>query len=349
MEMSGMWDGFYSWDRQDQAPEQKEYIGIRPDSVINIPKHYLGHKTYIVPPGIGDIAWVYSKLVALDEPMVFAVPGKAKIKEHAALALRSLPFIDLLPLVKYSTVANCEGGHVYIAGSISDYSNGTIPESPSMICFNYHLERGNKLESIMPGLGTQRHFAMKRPKWAMREAKMFLKPGEKAFAVYTSSSGYFSGQDLTISKWADTIMRVAHKKPSHKIVIVGASWDMGMLFPLYSTLCSMGLRSRVVMVHDREIATVLEILRACEFMIGAVSGLTIIAEYQGIPTVHIYPMALHRGDMKANRDASFDSSRLNLLGTWESPTMVRDRNSLSIPYTDYRDLYSIHTEFAPIL
>ena len=336
-------DGMYGWVKpHDLDPTEREYIGIRPDTVINLPRMYTGLPTYIVPPGIGDIAWIYAKLNTMDQDFVLLVPGKTKIKEQAAQSLRSLPFINLLPRVVYSSVAYCEGSHAYIAGHLSNYTNGVFPESPAFLCFNWHLERGNKLENILPGFKTNRHFEMKRPQWAMDEAKLFLSPGEKAIAFYTSSDGYFDGQDFTAIKWAQLIQDTAMKFPKHKIMLIGTTWDMRLMFPLYNTLCGMGLKSRVVMIHDRDIATVLEVLRACDFLVGAVSGLTIIAEYQRVPTVHLYPKFLHSGE-------TLNHESMNLIGTWESPEMVRNRTSLSIPYVDFNSVKRIATDFAPFI
>lgn len=312
-------------------------LRMRPvEAIIGVPRHVLKGRVYIVPGGIGDIAWVYAKLLGLGEPFSFAVAGHALDATHSVIALRALPFLNLLPMVKYTSVALCNSEQVYWITVAMDFSNGHMPATPAYIACNRWLEKGQTLDSFLPGLPTQRHFEMRRPKWAIREAGMFVGAKKRAFAIYPSSKDYFGDQNLTLAGWLKIVKSLAERFPEHEIILLGAAWDLSMLIPLYDAVSAIGYSDRVQVVHDRDFATALEILRRCDFFVGAVSGLTIVAEYQRVPTVHFYPKHLYETD--------------HLMGTWESPEMLRDGLSVSLKVGDGAEanIQRMFQEFAPL-
>ncbi len=325
---------------------------INPLNVVSVPRHFLGDRVFIVPGGMGDIAWVYAKLCNLKEPFVMAVAGDAQTRGQWTLSLRSMPFIELLENVKYATVAACGSDQVCWSAHITDYTNGHLPSSPAFIACNRWLESGSKLDKFLPLLNTTRHFPMKRPQWAMDESYLFLGKDERAFAVYPSSATYFANQNLPIEGWLYLIQKLAAQDLDRRIILMGAPWDLTLLVPLYDALCSIGLGDRVTMMHDRHLAVTLEVLRRCDFLVGAVCGLTIVAEYQGVPTVHLYPKT-HLADQVLVEDGVGGKQwkGSNLFGTWESPDMIRDRRSLSlrIPDGQHVILDKILDGFAPVM
>jgi hypothetical protein len=297
---------------------------LDPQSMINIPKKYAKYRTYIVPGGIGDIAWIYSKLHHLNEPLVFVIAGGARTQMESAVSLRAIPFVNLLPNVKYCSIAFCTPDQIYHYCEGANFTNCRIPASPSFLCFNQLLDNGTNLDNILPLLKTDRHFPIKKPAWANKEADVFLKKDEKAFAIYTSSANYYCDQNMSFQDWTKLVIKTAERKPDHKIILMGAPWDCDLMVRLYDFLCGVGFRDNLIMMHDRDISVVLEVLRRCQFMIGAVSGLTIVAEYQKVPTIHLYPKQLY--------------TQYKLEGTWESPEMVRSNKSISIRMEEGSDV-----------
>lgn len=327
-----MWDGFYSCagngagDKERHVPalgirpevsDRPNYfnVGINPSTLVNIPQALKSHKLFIVAAGMGDIAWIYSKLSCLDEPFILAVTGGATSEKDFTISLRSTPFLSLLPKLTYYTVAFCGSEQVYKACMFSNLSNCKLPTSPAYLCFNHLLEKGIKLNDVLPMFRTDKHFEVIKPEWAETEADLFLKD-EPSFCIYTSSMSYYSGQNLSPENWVGLITSIANDYPDHKIVILGSPWDWNMMIPVYDSLCAIGYSERVTLLHDRHIAVTLAVLRRCNFFVSCVSGISIIAEYQRVPTVHLYPRHLH--------------SHFKLMGTWESEEMVASGKSLSL-------------------
>lgn len=313
-----------------------EAVCINPNKVVSIPRHFANNRTFIVPSGIGDIAWLYAKLVNLNEPIVFCVAGQAKQSIHTAIAQRAFPFLDLLDNVVYSSLALCSSESVYWASVATNYTNCHIPSSPAYLACNRWLEKGQKLDYFLPNIKTTRHFNMRKPKWAYQEADLFLKKDELAFAIYPSSKDYFGDQNVALSGWIKTIKALISSHPDHKVILLGSPWDLSMLIPLYDAVCSIGYSERVLMMHDRDFAVSIEVLRRCQFFVGAVSGLTIVAEYQRVPTVHIYPEQLYKVD--------------KLINTWESPEMVSNGLSLSLRAGDdvEENIEKMFDKFSPL-
>lgn len=346
----GMGDGLYSlgegtiqdprsknW-HMDGKPIQPimESVSINPMKVINVPKHFTNCRTYIVPSGIGDIAWLYAKLINLGEPLVIAVAGQTKHPVHSAIAQRAFPFLDLLDGIAYKTLAMVSSEQVYWATVAMNFTNCRMPASPGYLACNRWLEKGQRLDDFLPNLKLTRHFKMKRPKWATEEANLFIDGDESVFAIYPSSADYFGDQNVALAGWMKIIKRMIELNPKSRCILIGAPWDLTMLVPLYDAMCAIGYSDKVTMIHDRHFAVSLEILRRCEFLIGAVSGLTIVSEYQKIPTVHIYPKHLYEND--------------HLMGTWESPYMVGQKLSLSLKAGDAAEdnLLAMERDFAPL-
>lgn len=304
----------------DQIVSDGFHLGVHPDRITNIPEPMRQFKCFIVPAGMGDIAWVNAKLSGLKEKIVLAIACQSGSRDGFGLTLRSFGFAELLENVAYVTAAMCTSEHVYWSSVVADYSNRHIPASPAFVCLNQMLEKGHKLDSILSLLPTDRHFPIKRPRWAEDEASLFLPKGTPALAVYTSSREYYGGQNMDAFSWVKYIGQIADELPKHKIILMGSPWDASLMVPVRDLLVATGYANRVLMMHDRHIATTLAVLRRSSFFIGAVSGLTIVAEYQKVPTVHLYPEQLHK--------------EYNLIGTWETPSMVKRGTSLSLKMKD---------------
>ena len=305
------------------------FLGRPVSELFNVPMCHRKKPTYIVPAGIGDIAWIYSKLSSLDVEFVLAIAGLGGGLTDNGLAARALPFCRLLPKVAYATIALCDVAEIYNASEFLSMKNGHLPPSPSLLSMNWLLDHGTKLDNILPGLRTERHFEMHRPEWANEEAEVFLRDGRQAFfraapiAFYTSSEQYYCGQNIGVYGWVKIITSVMERFPESPIMLVGAPWDLNLMLQVKNALELIGQGKRTILVHDRDIATTLEILRRSRMLVAAVSGLSIVAEYQRVPTVHLYPKVL--------------TEEFSLMGTWESPGMVARGDSLSLRMTDGPD------------
>lgn len=288
--------------------------------LMDIPERLHGHRIFVVPAGMGDFAWLYAKLCNLKEKFVVAVPY-----DHSAqTSMRSVPFLKLLPQVEYQAVAYTNSNDVARKYAIS-WNGRKLPAlNPAILSCNHLLEVGKKLDEILPDMPTTRHFEMIKPKAAEREADDFVGVGEKAIAIYPSSERYFGKENLAPERWAMLADFMLQAMPEHKLVMVGALWDMAFMFEIRRYLQQRG--QTATLVYDKDIATVLAVLRRCKLLVGAVSGLTIVSEYQKIPTLHLYPPTLL--PIKKHNELY----KIKLKGTWETPEMVERGTSISIPF-----------------
>lgn len=292
--------------------------GLHPDRVVRLPASMRDDDVYIVPAGIGDIAWAYAKICHSDRPVVLAIADHSALTGANGLSLRAVPFAGLLKNVKYASIALCTSEQVVWASAQMNPA-GPLPKSPAYLCVNHWLEQGQKLDSFM-GLPTNRHFEMIQPVWADKQADLFTESEKKYIGVFCSSTDYCGKENMPLAEWLRLIRLMLQEKPDHEVVMVGAPWDLSLMLPLWEALNAIGYGSRVQMVYDRDIAVTLAILRRCDFFVGAVAGLSIVAEYQRIPTVHLY--SKHHWE------------KYPLINTWESPEMVGAGLSLSVRMED---------------
>ena len=308
---------------------------------LDLPKSVRKYRTFIVPAGIGDFAWIYAKLVNLDEPFNIGVADEGR---RHPVAMRSLPYFQLLPNVAYATLAGVHSGE--IVKYARRWNGRQLPiTDPALLCFNLLLEAGTPLPQILPDLPTTWHYPIFRPDWAELEADIIIPKGQKTVAIFTSNDDYFKAtydeqgkpikdahaETLPPERWALLLDYLQKRLPDHRILLIGAAWD-GQYMKTIRELC--WYRGFTVdVVDDRHIAVSLAILRRCRFFIAAASGLGIIAEYERVPTMHLYPPTL----IKQVRYPGTKHERVldvKLMGSWESPEMVAAGKSISIPF-DY--------------
>src|SRR5262245_48972504 len=110
-----------------------------------------------VPSGIGDISWIYSKLMHLEDQLDLEVAD--------GWPYRSVPYLEMLPRVKRARYGDFNYQQIIAFETANAMYNGTtwnqVPKSPRILIeANRHLEAGKRLEQWLPDLPCSFHYPM---------------------------------------------------------------------------------------------------------------------------------------------------------------------------------------------
>lgn len=241
-----------------------------------------------LPPGIGDMHWVLTKLESfkyknsIDELNV--VIDRNPELSYSREFLRLVPFIDSvddnqrhLPF-KFS-----------IAGGDGTPLQQNVNGVDYLIEFNSRLEQGIRLEKILPEYDVDFNYPIEYPREARSFTELIKKGmGGKLYLFYTSSiqgnknwcKGTWEARD-----WIK-LAEMVYKETKIKILLMGAQWDAG-----YGAMIKSIDRKNVIQnfVGKTKIAEALGLLRESNFLVGFLSGLVILATRFKIPCVSFWP------------------------------------------------------------
>ncbi|NIW43643.1 MAG: hypothetical protein GWN14_02180 [candidate division Zixibacteria bacterium] len=238
----------------------------------------------ITHPGIGDVSWIYSKLVNCGEDLDLIIAEDKKTS-------RALPFVDLLPKVssaEYGTMGDyiplSECGNAY-------FQEYKIAEDLGMDLFvsaNNYLEEGNRLEGYLPDLETDFHYPINTSDQDRERARILL-PGGVYLGIYTSSQGGAdSWSGWGVHEWSDYVSRVRREFPHVMFVIMGAKWDTDLSDALSRSMNSMGVE-HINLCGKTPMGVAVECLKRLNYFIGFASGMGILSNVLSKPQVMLYP------------------------------------------------------------
>lgn len=235
----------------------------------------------MVPPGIGDLSWIISKLMHLNEEMHVQVATR---QVH-----RAAPFLELFPNVVKAEYGKFDYNAV-VRGAVDpvrcrDFKN-------KFVSLNKWLEQGNRLERAWPYLPTNFHYDVPIPSQYVEQAERL---GEKtakykyAFGIHTSGwtgpvkawGGWFPQQ------WHEFILDL-RKTYNFIPMIIGADFDK----PFTDELASLLNQSKVEYVYcvGYHIGVALHLLKKCaDFVMSFNSGIPILSNVMRIPVYMQYP------------------------------------------------------------
>jgi len=245
--------------------------------------------SFRVPPGIGDISWIYSKLAGLGRPLRIEVADSGP--------RRALPYLELLPLVKESCYvkapnpANMRGGKALPSWSaeqlVSAASEDIVP-----IDLNCWLEAGNRIEDFIPNIPTVHHYPIDIEKadgtfagWGELNARLCFR-----FVCF-----YCANADTVRrwhgwkpAQWASLARLLFSQFSLDGIVLLGAKWDRPFADEVHAAL-----HVRVVdLVGKLPLAGTLYIISRSRYLVAFPSGIPILATVLSRPTVMFYPDSL---------------------------------------------------------
>jgi hypothetical protein len=251
-----------------------------------------------LPPGIGDAHWVCQKLPALREHLG-VTRLVAHINEdpdhHTVHYLRLVPFIDeavcdrSVPLDYTRELPDYPGprwstleGSANIAGL--DY----------MLCANAHLERGERIETWLPGLATTYSYPLTLSAEARAWAKsMMPSPTMLLYPSGMSANEWFHGHWWTATNWMQVIEGLNHLGITPILVGAPSSSDLEyrerlMQAAEYRLQVAGRAPAYLDLIGRTTHEQVMALIERCIAIAGLNSGLVIVSSALNVPTVMLW-------------------------------------------------------------
>lgn len=244
----------------------------------------------IVPAGIGDISWLYSKLVNTNRKIhLYTASG------DAVRSGRAHPFTRLLPNVTKTADAGISTAQILAkAKRLSVQDLVELSEQGPVMCeANSFLEAGTPIAELWPELDTTYHYEVKQPaKYAQAFSELELS-GTRYMCFYVAGVGQnkkWGG--LTAEQWFDLMRRCSKAFDLEGIALVGATYDTDLSDQIQALADKNRDINLINLVGKTEFATTMEILRNAYYTIGFPSGVPIVAHVLDRPVMMFYPKHL---------------------------------------------------------
>lgn len=254
-----------------------------------------------VPGGIGDVSWIYSKLVNLNKPINWLVQDE--------WYTRAKPFLNLLPLTKSVFYQKMP----YVGMSSMSFWDNNIEKDPCHLQANIHLEEGKRLETYLPRLTTEFHYKMNIPDEHKKNIDDKLgdwKDEENLVGIYTSS--YYSLNILKISyvwtpkDWFEFVLLYYRLYPQSKFVLIGGGTIDG---EYVKDLAELLKKENVPFKNlcGTKMGECVYLLKKLKQMVGFPSGVTILSTVVNTPVFILYWAQIEK-----------------IINSWPPPEMIRN-------------------------
>lgn len=273
----------------------------------------------VVPPGIGDISWVYSKLHYL-----------SKVR-HIAFSIcndppnRSLPFVDLLPQVDNKGYDELPYHEAFKEILPSDARIGELNDGRYVLSLNPHLESGKTLNEAYPDQPTAYHYKLPLPKIpAGTKASKVLRSPRPKIGVYCSSYNHRS--DIlfwNVQEWIRFLMGVKLYIPDAWFMVIGAPYD-DRTIAVHRALKGAG--DDAAGFFNQPIEFTLAMISQLDYLFAFPSGLGILADVLNTPA-----MMWFWGNLEGWEHVS------GLFGSYADPAHTASGFHLMAPYDNPRE------------
>lgn len=272
-----------------------------------------------VPSGIGDISWIYSKLVNAPEEYQF------ELVVADGWPHRSVDYCRLLPRVVKAEYQNFDYKDVLAFQRINPMK--TFEEIASsgfgrvFVSCNEHLEQGRRLEKWLPDLATEFHYKMNTTKEdrdsaveLAREHKILEPVDAPTFwigvsaASYRGSEAWDTWRSPKWNRFMDLLQEVADKHL--RFVLLGGFWD-DLTFALAKRW------DAVELVGKTSVAQAYEIHKLLDGYIGFSSGLGVLSTVLSRPTVMLWP-----------------KHQVELSTSWAPPEMLKNHSYIASQWVE---------------
>ena len=255
-----------------------------------------------VPAGIGDISWIYSKLVNLDE----------KINWHISQdnPQRSMDFVNLLPMTEKAQ---------YITENFHSIVNHCLPAtitkekllnltrtSIQNIACNRFLEKGNSLNSFIPELYTEYHYEINTSDQDKEFGLSLKKYGTNLIGIYTSNyhnNTIWGGWH--IHEWKHFIQQLHNNMLNLTFIFLGATYDKELPEDITKLLSGINI---INICGQTTIGQCIETIKNLKYFISYPSGLAVISNVINTPVMMFYPKHLEK-----------------LINTWPDPVTIKNK------------------------
>lgn len=234
---------------------------------------------FVVPPGIGDISWIYSKVKAL------ARQRSVSFSICDDLPHRSQPFVDLLPYIENRGYENDLPYFKAFGEALpSDTRLGELPAGRYVLTLNPHLESGKKLSEAYPDQPTDYHYGMKLPDLSPSiQLVSQLRASCLMVGVYCSS--FQHREDILfwkVDEWMEFLRGVKSHLPNSRFVVIGASYD-DRTAEVGAALQAAG--EDPLFFWQQSIGYTFNLLQQLDYFFAFPSGLGVLADVLDVPAM----------------------------------------------------------------
>lgn len=262
--------------------------------------------------GIGDISWVYSKLVTLNRPLdivYYTIPEMA----NQPLGSRCVPLLQMLPGVRSYRISTLQ---TRMLRAHNPVDRDEIDACDEIYCAaNTHLEIGRRIEEFLPGVDTNHHYPLNIPEEDRRYARHLTKNIPDYCLLYISSIGgnaHWGGWGA--DQWAALIYQYRMLIDNKPVLLIGAEWDHDLAKLLH-------LPNMINLVGQTTLGTTLELIKLSRHFIAFPSGLAIMACQLKHPVLMFYPRSLRC-----------------LHYSWPPPAMIADHSYIATQWGNPEDI-----------
>lgn len=234
---------------------------------------------FIVPPGIGDVGWIYSKVEAL------AARRRIAFLPCNDPPRRSLPYLQLLPRIHAPGYAGVSWFSSQRHPLSTDTDLEKLPDGVYHVNLNRHLERGRRIELAFPSQPTNLHYLMSLPAAGALENQLGGVSGLR-LCVYCSSNRHGGGRQLwEVAEWVRFLEGVKEEVGPCTFILVGAPYDSRTV----EVGCKLRDRGHAAMLFiGQPIGHTLNLIQLTHYFFSFPSGLGTVADVLNFPCMMWY-------------------------------------------------------------
>lgn len=274
-------------------------------------------RTITTCAGIGDGIWMMQKLINSGERFRFILPDGVPQRGHQ--------LFELLPQVAESCAYAANLGYAKVKQNNQQSKKknwAEITDKKFYLSANEHLEQGKRIEDWLPDLPVSFKLDYATDADDKATARVLLTDTweNKYIGIYTSAySSVRNWNGWDAAKWL-RLIKMLYKGKNIHFVIVGATFDVGVVEDLIKGLKELGINH--INTVGQPLSVVVEILKRLNYFIGFPSGLSILNETLGKDGVMMY-----------KKDHQL------LMNSWADPDRIANHNYKGCVFPEPEALY----------
>lgn len=272
-----------------------------------------------LPPGIGDVSWIVSKIWSLPHtqghPIYLSTPGGKPQRSHQ--------LVELLPS-KYGIgwAGYTDGRTADVLGQAEDTDLRELtPGKWHCVAVNRWLEEGKPLVAWEPWLPIDYHYELSFTPEELQQAEEIREKTagyySKLAAVYVSNrdkANYPTWALWSTEEWCE-VFKTIWEKHGYGFVLLGAEYDRDRLNDVAAFLGEERIPyGRCV---GRPLGVAVELLRLADLFLAYPSGIGILADVVNTPGVMLLPHPLRKMERTYADPAHLDAGTYR---AWTTPS-----------------------------